>query len=244
MHLKKNISYYINIHKHRWKIHYFFKNPLDNKFKNEYSMNIFINIFIEYLEMFTMAKAFNENEIEIIRQKLIESCRICWERYGYRKTNVTQLCEMSGISTGAFYAFFSSKEMLFIATSTAFQEKLYIMLKENKPENPGKQDLANGLKLILEELARNKWVFSLHEDYEIFVRKLPDDFLEKDYQKDLLDISRIIEFYGLKPRVSMEEITAVVYTLYMSLYFTDTIGKFHLWAVSFLIDNTIDKLFE
>jgi AcrR family transcriptional regulator len=191
-----------------------------------------------------MAKAFNENEIEAIRQKLIESCRICWERYGYRKTSVAQLCEMSGISTGAFYAFYPTKEMLFIATANAFQEKLYTLLRDSKPENPSKQDLANSFKMMLEELAHNKWVFSLREDYQVFLPKLPSDFLEQDQQKDMLDISEIIEFYGLVPRVSMEEITAVVYTLYMSLYFTDIVGKHHTTAVGLLLDSVMDKLFE
>ena len=191
-----------------------------------------------------MAKAFNENEMEIIRQKLIESCRVCWERYGYRKTNVAQLCEMSGISTGAFYAFYPTKEMLFIATANAFQEKLYDVLQKNKPDNPTKQDLANGFKKILEELTKNKWVFSLREDYEVFLRKLPSDFLEQDQQKDMLGISEIIEFYGLVPCVSIEEITAVVYTLYMSLYFSDIVGKHHTAAIGLLLDSVIDKLFE
>ena len=134
--------------------------------------------------------------------------------------------------------------MLFIATATAFQEKLYALLRDNRPENPTKQDFANGFKLILEELGNNKWVFSLREDYEVFLRKLPSDFLEQDHKKDLIDISRIIEFYGLVPRVSMDEITAVVYTLFMSLYFTDIVGKHHLSAVGLLLDGVLDKLFE
>ena len=191
-----------------------------------------------------MAKAFNENEMEIIRQKLIESCRICWERYGYRKTNVAQLCEMSGISTGAFYAFYPTKELLFIATANAFQEKLYTILQDSKPENPTKQDLANGFKMMLGELANNKWIFSLREDYQVFLRKLPSDFIEQDQQKDSLDISKIIVFYGLVPIVSIDEITAVVYTLYMSLYFSDIVGKHHVSAVGLLLDSVIDKLFE
>ena len=191
-----------------------------------------------------MAKAFTENEMEIIRQKLIESCRICWEKYGYKKTNVAELCAMSNISAGAFYAFFPSKEMLFVTTANHFTEKIYGILRSNKPEQPTKYDLIKSFGLIIEELAQNKWIFSIRGDYEVFLRKLPKDFLAQEYRKDLFDIAEVIKLYELTPKFSIEEITSVVYTIVLSLYFADTIGEHHKFACGLLINAVFEKLFE
>jgi AcrR family transcriptional regulator len=191
-----------------------------------------------------MSKAFSKSEMETIRQKLIESCRICWERYGYKRTNVAELASMSDISAGAFYSFFPSKEMLFIETANDFSKKLYQVLRENKPENPTKLDAAKAFKLIAHELKGNRWIFSLREDYAVFLRKLPENFMEQEYKKDLIDISEFVKLYGLTPKASIPEITAVVYTIVLSLYFSDVIGENHQLAMDFLIDVAVEKLFE
>ena len=191
-----------------------------------------------------MRKALSEREQAAIKAKLIDSCRICWERYGYKKTGVAELASMSGISTGAFYSFYPSKELLFIETANAFIKKLYNLMAACKPKEPTKFDFAAGFKKCIDEMFENKWIFSLREDAETFMRKLPEDFLEQDFQQDLLDITIIVNQYGLTPKVSMEEIVAVFHTLLMSIYLTDIIGKTHKQALNLLIDASIVSLFE
>ncbi|MDR1955438.1 MAG: TetR/AcrR family transcriptional regulator, partial [Treponema sp.] len=71
-----------------------------------------------------MAKSFTDSEREIIRSKLIESCMESWSKYGYHKTNVSELCQIAGISTGAFYQFFASKELLFVESVMNFVSSL------------------------------------------------------------------------------------------------------------------------
>ena len=191
-----------------------------------------------------MRKALSEREQNAIKEKLIESCRVCWERYGYKKTGVAELAAMAGISTGAFYSFFPSKEMLFIETANTFMKKLYAMMTMCKPENPTKNDFTNGFKKCADELFENKWIFSLREDAEAFMRKLPEDFLEQDFRQDLIDITAVVNLYGLRTKVPMEEIVAVFHTLLMSIYLTDIIGATHKQALHLLIDSVIVNLFE
>jgi len=191
-----------------------------------------------------MRKALSEREQAAIRERLLESCRICWERYGYKKTGVAQLTAMAGISTGAFYSFYPSKEMLFVETANAFVKKLYALMAACKPSMPTKYDFAAGFQKCIDEMFENKWIFSLREDAKAFLRKLPEDFLEKDFAQDLLDITAVTTLYGLVPKVSMAEITAVLHTLLMSIYLTDIIGKPHRQALSLLVDSVIDTLFE
>ena len=194
--------------------------------------------------VFFMRKSLSEKEQNSIKAKLISNCRFCWERYGYRKTGVAELASMSGISTGAFYSFFPTKEALFIATANDFLTKLYELMTACRLQKPTKHDFAAGFKKCIDEMFENKWIFSLREDIETFLRKLPEDFLEHDFQQDLLDISAIAGLYGLKAKVSMEEIVAVLHTLLMSIYLTDIIGTPHRQALYLLIDAVIGDLFE
>lgn len=60
-----------------------------------------------------MARSFSEREKEAIRKGLIAACQQSWAQYGYKKTSVDELCRQAGISKGAFYLFFPSKESLF-----------------------------------------------------------------------------------------------------------------------------------
>jgi len=191
-----------------------------------------------------MGKAFSENEMSIIRQKLIESCQTCWERHGYRKTTVAEICSMSGISAASLYAFFPSKEFLFVATADHYSNLLLDIFRRSLPEHPTRQDFAEGMKALVRELDKYKWLLSVRDDYEIFLRKLPPDFLKENFDKDLLDFSALIAEAGLIPKVSMEDFTAVVYTLIMSLYFSDAIGERHHAALDILIDSVVPGLFE
>lgn len=185
-----------------------------------------------------------EREKTAIREKLIESCRICWKQYGYKKTSVSELAAMSGISTGAFYLHFPSKEILFVETQRVFMEKLYGILTENIPSNPTKHDLADRFKRCIDEGFENKWIFLLRDDYETFLRKLPEGFWEQDYEKDLLNITEVIALYGLVPKVSMDEISAVINTLFMSVDIPDVIGVLQKRALELLIDSAMENLFE
>ena len=190
-----------------------------------------------------MRKSLSEREQNAIRKKLIDSCRICWTRYGYKKTGVAELASRSGIATGTFYAFFPSKEMLFMETADTFVKELYALMATCKPEAPTKYNFADGLKKCVDAMFKNPWIFSLRADLETFLRKLPEDYLEKDFQKDVLDIATVVDLYGLIPKVPMEEITAVFHTLLMSIYLTDIIGQPHKQALTLLIDSVIPNLF-
>ena len=71
-----------------------------------------------------MPRGFTESEKEKIREKLIGACQKRWSRYGYKKTSVEELCRKAGISKGAFYLFFESKEALFCEALCRMQEEI------------------------------------------------------------------------------------------------------------------------
>ena len=72
-----------------------------------------------------MARSFTEREKENIKRSLQEACKQSWTQYGYKKTSVDDLCKQVGISKGAFYLFFESKEALFCEVLCSVQEQIW-----------------------------------------------------------------------------------------------------------------------
>ncbi len=61
-----------------------------------------------------MARPFDKNERESIRARLFEAAMSRFPKQGVRRVRVDELCRDAAISKGSFYAFFPSKELLFM----------------------------------------------------------------------------------------------------------------------------------
>ncbi len=61
-----------------------------------------------------MPKGFTEYEKELIRKRLLEQGQRLFSAYGLKKTNIEEIAKAAGISKGAFYNFYESKEALFM----------------------------------------------------------------------------------------------------------------------------------
>ena len=61
-----------------------------------------------------MPKAFTEHEKDLINKRLIEQGYKLFSVYGLKKTSIEELAQAAGISKGAFYLFYESKEALFM----------------------------------------------------------------------------------------------------------------------------------
>ncbi len=71
-----------------------------------------------------MPRAFTEAEAEHIRARLLEVGRAHLATTGFRKTSVEALTRSAGISKGSFYAFFASKEALWLELLGAAESAL------------------------------------------------------------------------------------------------------------------------
>src|SRR5512142_3186432 len=70
-----------------------------------------------------MPKGFSEQERTLIRQRLVEQGYHLFSAYGLKKTTVEELAAAAGISKGAFYLFYDSKEALFMDVIEETAEK-------------------------------------------------------------------------------------------------------------------------
>ena len=72
-----------------------------------------------------MPRGFSEREKEGIRDSLLDKGRAFLTTYGVKKTNVEDLTGAAGISKGAFYLFFVSKEELFFEVLGRFEDEYH-----------------------------------------------------------------------------------------------------------------------
>ena len=77
-----------------------------------------------------MPRAFNESERVLIRQRLLQAARQAIAGGGLRRTPVSSLTRSAGISKGAFYQFFDSKEALAAAVLLQTETELRGQLSE------------------------------------------------------------------------------------------------------------------
>lgn len=123
-----------------------------------------------------MPKAFSEQEQETIRAQMREKGKRLFERQGLKKTSVDELTEAVGISKGAFYLFYESKEELFLEILEQIEDEIQTAILEfaAHPDADGRKNVSTMLKSFLltwdaYPLLKN---FS-KTDFDYLVRKIP-----------------------------------------------------------------------
>jgi AcrR family transcriptional regulator len=168
-----------------------------------------------------MPKAFSEREKEAIRAQLRGKGKKLFERQGIKKTSVDELAQAAGISKGAFYLFYESKEELLMEIleelETDFRARIFDF--SISPEEDARELLAKLLKKTLLTWEQYPLVqnFSM-SDYEYLARKLPPERLQAHVRQDNEFVSDFIK------RIKREGITVkasprVVSNLMKSLFF-------------------------
>lgn len=135
-----------------------------------------------------MTRAFNDKEKNVIREKLIEKGKVLFGQYGLKKTNIAELTKAVGIAQGSFYSFFESKEELYFEIIE--REEQYIKEKLVSRYLSGRSITGASLRDFLLSAFRMvddstiiKRLY-MDEDYEILVRRLPEEKLREHIGRD------------------------------------------------------------
>lgn len=192
-----------------------------------------------------MARNFTEREKENIRKKLLEACKQNWTQYGYKKTNVDELCRKAGISKGAFYLFFESKEALFCEVLCLVQEQICKAASDIIERHKNKCGIAEALKLIYREYDRNNFLYdSDSTDYIILMNKLSEEQVKKIESSNEMCRRLFLQPACLKPEVPPDMILSVIYSLIMNIKNKDILPFAHMETFDFMVDHLIDSLYE
>ncbi|MCX8128733.1 MAG: TetR/AcrR family transcriptional regulator [Clostridia bacterium] len=148
-----------------------------------------------------MPKGFTEREKEIINKKLIEKGKEFLSIYGIKKTSVEDLTRAAGISKGAFYVFYNSKEELFFEIFEQFEKEIKEQLFGDfiKSGEVTKSSFKTLVRNALEVLASHPIMKSLNkEELEYLMRKLPPEKLQSHMNEDTNFTTLIYEMLDKK----------------------------------------------
>lgn len=168
-----------------------------------------------------MPKGFSEREKEIIRTKLIEAGKNCFGAYGIKKTNIEDLTRAAGISKGAFYLFFSSKEELFFEILEQFESEFRQEVIANVDLD--RQSPREGLQKMLLN-AFSVWkanpIFGKldREEYAALLRKLPEEAVQDHLQSDHVFVTAMLAKWN-EEGIRVERDPSLVTGLMMSLFY-------------------------
>jgi AcrR family transcriptional regulator len=138
-----------------------------------------------------MPKGFSEREKARIRAELLAQGQALFGAHGLRKTNVEDLTKAVGISKGAFYLFYDSKEALFFEIIKQFEQEFRITLFRDAwpPGISARQHVKALLARALTAWKTHPLLRSFgQEDYAYLLRKLPEERM----QAEILDDDRFI----------------------------------------------------
>ncbi len=192
-----------------------------------------------------MARSFTEREKENIKRSLLETCKQSWTQYGYKKTSVDELCKQAGISKGAFYLFFESKEALFCEVLCSVQEQICNAALKVIESRKDKYGVAEALKLIYQEYDKNNFLYNSDSmDFTILMNKLSEEQAKNIEESNRMSQQLFLSQPYLKFKVDADLAMSVIYSLIMNIKNKDILPHNHMGTFDFMVDHLIDSLYE
>ena len=189
--------------------------------------------------------AFSDLEKENIREKLMTNCEKSWSKYGYKKTNIEDLCYKSGISKGAFYLFYSSKEELFCDVMIHVQKRLVDLTKEKLGIKPTKQNLSEAFQMLFREYNKLPFIMETQTpDFITFMNKLSTDKIKELEEHGQFDIQKLIQNSGLIFQIEEKKALTLLVLIFRPLPYDETFPFDPFEATDFMIDTLINKIFK
>ena len=192
-----------------------------------------------------MGRSFTKTEKENIRKRLLDTCQQNWTQYGYKKTCVDEICKQVGISKGAFYLFFESKEALFCEVLCNVQDEICKMATAIMEAEKGKSGVIKALKLIYRAYDQNSFLYGSDTvDYAILMNKASKQQVDKMEKAGESSKQLFLCHPDLKFKVDANMGISVIYALIMNIKNKDVLPQNHLEVFDFMVEHLIDNLYE
>lgn len=163
-----------------------------------------------------MGTPFSESEMRTLRERLIKTAKELLVRFGVRKTTVEQIAQTAGISTGAFYRFYDSKELLFFEVLELMHKEIYgraLDILRSRTDLPDAERMELAFLSFFSHISELGISDVWETDMDYLLRKVPEETLSNHWSDDKSHIRDLIENSGLRLSVSAEDATAIVYAL-------------------------------
>jgi AcrR family transcriptional regulator len=198
-----------------------------------------------------MPKAFSESEKQIICAQMREKGKTLFEKQGLKKTSVDEITEAVGVSKGAFYLFYGSKEELFMEIleemETDFRSRIFDF--SMSPNENAHELLAKLLKKTLLTWEQYPLVKNFStSDYEYLARKLPPERLQTHVRQDnefVNDFIKRIKREGIAVKASPRVVSNLMKSLFfVGLHRNDLGGSAYVETMEVLADLVAGYIVE
>lgn len=178
-----------------------------------------------------MPKAFSEHEKEVIRAQMRAQGKKLFEKQGLKKTSVDELTEAVGISKGAFYLLYESKEELFMGIleelETDFRSRIFDFTIN--PKGDARKLLAKLLSSALLTWDQYPLLKNLSmAEYEYLARKLPRARIQAHAKRDnefVEDFIKRIKREGIAVKASPRIISKLMVVLFLVSLHREELGE-------------------
>jgi len=166
-----------------------------------------------------MPRPWSEKEKEIIKKTLLVEARRLFEKYGLQKTTVDEIVRAANISKGSFYIFYQSKEELYFDVLEEVEREFKDKMFKNafKPDMNRRKSFKSFLNQMIELLITMPLYKEItSSNYELLLRKLPEETLEKHIQRDQEDVSKFFNYWmdqGWMRRVDIDALNGLLLSL-------------------------------
>ena len=194
-----------------------------------------------------MAAAFTKQEETIILEKLKGAAQKNAVSPGVRRTTVDQLAAAAGISKGAFYKFYNSKELLFFDVLEGMHAEIYEVSAAVLAENAGRvpaERAAEALLSACHAMERSGMMAFMERDAAYLLRKVPEDYQKSHYHSDEVHVRELLETAGLAPRGGIPLAAAVVRGLMLTISHQHEIGSLYPQVLETLVLGACRELFS
>jgi AcrR family transcriptional regulator len=174
-----------------------------------------------------MPRAFTEREKQLILRRLLTAGRKMFSTQGLKKTTVEGLANAAGISKGAFYIFYPSKEALFmdVVEQAELQFRLELLAAIDLPGSSPRSRL---LAVFKRAFALVKTIpileFLTGSDIDLLFRRIPEGRLQEHLASDRQFFEELIargKDAGIPIQARPEEISELLYPLVMAVLHDD-----------------------
>ena len=177
-----------------------------------------------------MPKAFTQLEKELIGKRLLEQGYKLFSAYGLKKTNIEELAQAAGISKGAFYLFYESKEALFMDVAEMAERRFRVEILA-AIDLPGPSPRARLIAVLKKAFNLLKTIpilqFFTRTDYDLLFRRMPAEKLQEHLASDRMFLEELVarcQQAGIPIQATTEQVSSLLYALFMTSLHEDDFG--------------------
>jgi AcrR family transcriptional regulator len=175
-------------------------------------------------------RPFSPDERARIRQRLRDAGREAFGGYGLRRTSVDDLAQAAGISKGAFYLFFASKEALLLDLLERFEADFQRRVLDDvlRPEFTPVESLRALLHAALVVRGSDPVLRNLTDsDAAVLLRRISPEHAVALRQADVVSVRRFIDYWsgrGARIDLDAEELTGLLRAIVLTTLREQEIG--------------------